>query len=163
MIGNGMNRSADSGFMNHKPIYICIAIFNAIEMVLNFLTIRIVDAKIIEDPALLTLNYMKFHFFKDVISMITWPFFLPSMTFLRLVRVSKMSEYQDSIDDSIRYYFAGLVNTISLKKILNAVDLITKLSFMAHLFANLWIAIGNFQLEFDTGWMLAYREDGMLS
>lgn len=63
-------------------------------MILNFLTIKIVDAKIVEDPLLLSINYMKFGFWHDLISVIPWPFFAPQVTFLRLLRVSLMSEYQ---------------------------------------------------------------------
>ena len=77
MIGNGMVKSANSGFMNHKPMYVIILIVQVIEMILNFLVIKIVDAKIIEDPLLLALNYVKFGFWHDLISVIPWPFFAP--------------------------------------------------------------------------------------
>lgn len=132
-------------------------------MLLNFLTIKIYDAKIVEDPFRLTLNYMKFSFWHDLISIIPWPFFLPGLTFLRLLRVSKISEYQACVDENIRFYLNGLINSINLKKVMDTIDLITKLSFIAHLFANLWILIGNLQLEKGTGWLLAYKESGLLS
>lgn len=57
----------------------------------------------------------------------------------------------------------GLINSINLKKVMNAVDLLTKLSFIAHLFANLWILIGKVQEEKGAGWLLAYKENGLLS
>ena len=96
-----MTKSAESGFMNHKPVYVIIMIVQVIEMILNFLVIRIVDAKIVEDPLLLAFHYMKFGFWHDLISVIPWPFFAPQVTFFRLLRVSQMSEYQQCVDNNI--------------------------------------------------------------
>lgn len=74
-----------------------------------------------------------------------------------------MAEYQQCVDDNISHYMNGLINSINLKKVMNTIDLITKLSFIAHMFANLWILIGFVQMEKGTGWLVAYVDNGLLS
>jgi hypothetical protein len=53
-----------------------------------------------------------------------------------------MSEYQNCVDANIAHYMNGLINRINLQKVMNTVDLFTKLGFISHLFANLWVLIG---------------------
>lgn len=62
-------------------------------MFLNFLTIKIVEARVVEDPVELTKKYLSFSFWPDLISVVPWPLFLPSFTFLRLIKMTKLSDY----------------------------------------------------------------------
>lgn len=68
------------------------------------------DAQVIEDPVELSLHYLRWQFWIDLIAVVPWPIFLPQYSFVRLIRMSKMSDYQANINDLIFSQFQGFLN-----------------------------------------------------
>ena len=63
------------------------------EMALNFFLAKQINSKIVEDPVELAPEYLWFQFWMDLLSLIPWPVVYPRVTFLRLFKVLKMTEY----------------------------------------------------------------------
>lgn len=107
--------------------------------------------------------YLSFRFWPDLISVVPWPLFMPELTFLRLIKMTKLSDYQGKIDDYLAYQVQGVLNNQQIKKLQDLINLFVKLAILSHCFANLWVLLGLYErVSKGDGWVQHYLEEDVI-
>jgi len=145
----------DTDFLKHKSVYLVIFIIQVTDIMLTFLKITTVDVRQVNDIFDVSRNYITGMFLQDVIAVIPWSFIRPQLIFLRYLKMRKFGVYQSYIDEILSEMIASYLNNEQVKKVIDAFRLVVQVTFVSHIFANLWILIGLIQKEKEMGWIIA--------
>jgi len=129
-------------FLNHKLIYFVLIGFQLVEMLLNFVTVKVIGIEEIRDPEKILKDYLKGQFLLDLITMQHYSLLMPKLTFIRLLRMLNMKTYIKHLDEVIIDYTFHYLSTQGQKQIVDFFDLLFLISTITHNFACFWMSIG---------------------